>query len=207
MSEARALGLALAAVVAAALAPAGLRGEPVPAWSWAAWLAALAVGVVAFAGAGSTFGQAARRVAWLLPFVAALSLPAALFAPAGRRAAVAAALGVRAATAATAVAGTVTRLGPGGLVRAVRGLRAPERLVDVLEASLVSLEAIVAQARAMLRAREARRSVHGPWGSLLREPADTLRGFGRFAGALLLRTMERAEGVERARRARGADLW
>jgi hypothetical protein len=40
----------------------------------------------------------------------------------------------------------------------------------------------------------------------VREPAATVTGFGRFAAALLLRTMERAEAVERARRARGADL-
>ena len=54
--------------------------------------------------------------------------------------------------------------------------------------------------------REARRTTHGPWGSLLTDPAATLRGFGRFAAALLLRTLERAEAVERARLARGADL-
>jgi energy-coupling factor transporter transmembrane protein EcfT len=64
---------------------------------------------------------------------------------------------------------------------------------------------MIEQARAMLRAREARRTTHGPWGSLAVEPASTLRGFGRFAGALLLRTLERAEAVERARLARGAD--
>jgi energy-coupling factor transporter transmembrane protein EcfT len=207
VTDARWLALALVAAVASSLAPAGLRGGDVPACSWAVWAASLAVGLAAFVGAGSTFGQLARRVAWLLPFVIVLALPAALFAAPGRRAVVAAALGARALAAATAVAGTVLRLGAPGLVRAARGLRAPERLADVLEAALVSLEAIVQQARAMLRAREARRSVHGPWGSLLREPIDTLTGFGRFAGALLLRTMERAEAVERARRARGAEPW
>jgi energy-coupling factor transporter transmembrane protein EcfT len=207
VTEARWLALALTAVAAAALAPAGLRGSAVPAWSVAVWASALAVGLAAFAGTGRTVAQLARRVAWLLPFVAALSLPAALFAPTGRRAVVALALAARAIAATTAVAGTVMRLGPPGLVRGVRGLGVPDRLVDVLEASLVSLEAIVGQARAMLRAREARRSVPGPWGSLLREPVATLTGFGRFAGALLLRTIERAEAVERARRARGADLW
>jgi energy-coupling factor transporter transmembrane protein EcfT len=207
MSPARWLVLALVSVAGAALAPAGLRGSDIPPWSWVVWAVVLGVGVLAFAGAGSTAAQLGRRVTWLLPFVAALSLPAALFAPPGRRAVVALALGVRAIAASTAVAGTALRLGPSGLVSGVRGLRVPARLADVLEASLVSLEAIVEQSRAMLRAREARRSVPGPWGSLTREPLDTLVGFGRFAGALLLRTIERAEAVERARRARGADLW
>jgi energy-coupling factor transporter transmembrane protein EcfT len=78
--------------------------------------------------------------------------------------------------------------------------------VEVLEAALCSLAAMTEQARAMLRAREARRTTHGPWGSILAEPASTLRGFGRFAGALLLRSLERAEAVERARLARGGDL-
>jgi energy-coupling factor transporter transmembrane protein EcfT len=78
--------------------------------------------------------------------------------------------------------------------------------VDVLAAALASLAAMLEQARAMLRAREARRTTHGPWGSLLAEPVTTARGFGRFAAALLLRTLERAEAVERARLARGADL-
>jgi energy-coupling factor transporter transmembrane protein EcfT len=34
-------------------------------------------------------------------------------------------------------------------------------------------------------------------------PRETLRGFGRLTGALLLRSVERAESLERARRARG----
>ena len=91
-------------------------------------------------------------------------------------------------------------------MRGARALGAPARLVDVLEAALASLAAMLEQARSMLRAREARRTTHGPWGSLLTDPAATLRGFGRFAAALLLRTLERAEAVERARLARGADL-
>jgi energy-coupling factor transporter transmembrane protein EcfT len=206
VSDARWLALGLVVVVVASLAPAGLRGTEVPVWSWLVWAAALAVGLLAFAGAGSTRAQLVRRLAWLLPFVAALSLPAALFAPPGRRATVAAALVMRAFAASAVAAGTALRLGPSGLVRGVRGLGAPERLADVLEAALVSLEAMLEQTRAMLRAREARRSAYGPWGSLAREPVETLTGFGRFAGALLLRTIERAEAVERARRARGADL-
>ena len=205
MSDARRLAAGLALVVLAALAPAGLRGGAVPTWSWISWAFAFLVGALALR-AGGTLPQLARRVAWLLPFVAFLSLPAALLAPPGRRLTVALALAARALAASTAAAGTAVGLGPSGLVRGVRGLHAPSRLADVFEAALVSLEAMIAQARAMLRAREARRSSHGPWGSLLREPVATLTGFGRFSGALLLRTIERAEAVERARRARGAEL-
>jgi energy-coupling factor transporter transmembrane protein EcfT len=198
-----ATGLALAAL--AALAPAGLARPSVPAWSWVAWAVAFAGGAAAFRLAGSTLPQLVRRLAWLLPFVLVLALPAALLAPAGRRAVTAVALAARALAATAAAAGTAFCLGPVGLVRGARALNVPGRLVDVLEAALSSLAAMIEQARAMLRAREARRTTHGPWGSLLAEPASTVRGFGHFAGALLLRTLERAEAVERARLARGAD--
>jgi len=197
-------GLALTAL--AALAPAGLARPTVPAWSWAVWAVAFAGGAAAFRLAGSTLPQLVRRLGWLVPFVLVLALPAALLAPSGRRLATAGALAARALAATAAAAGTAFGLGPLGLVRGARALHVPGRLVDVLEAALSSLAAMVEQARAMLRAREARRTTHGPWGSLLGEPVSTLRGFGRFAGALLLRTLERAEAVERARLARGADL-
>ena len=200
------LGAGLALTVLAALAPAGLAGPPVPAWSWTAWALALAGGVAAFRAAGSTAPQLLRRLAWLLPFVLVLAAPAALLAPAGRRLATVAALLARSVAATTAAAGTTFLLGPLGLVRGARSLGAPERLVDVLEAALASLAAMLEQARAMLRAREARRTTHGPWGSVLADPVATVRGFGRFAAALLVRTLERAEAVERARLARGADL-
>jgi energy-coupling factor transporter transmembrane protein EcfT len=200
------LGAGLALTALAALAPAGLARPAVPAWSWAAWGLAFVGGAAAFRLGGSTLPQLVRRLAWLLPFVLVLAVPAALLAPPGRRLATALALAVRALAATTAAAGAAFRLGPLGLVRGSRGLRVPARLVDVLEAALASLAAMIEQARAMLRAREARRTTHGPWGSLLAEPASTVRGFGRFAGALLLRTLERAEAVERARLARGADL-
>jgi energy-coupling factor transporter transmembrane protein EcfT len=200
------LGTGLVITVAAALAPAGLRGQPVPPLSWLAWLIALAWGAAAFRAGGSTLPQLARRVAWLLPFVLMLALPAALIAPHGRRLAAAVALVARALASTLCAAGTAFRLGPIGLVRGVRALGAPSLFATVLEAALVSLGAIVEQARAMLRAREARRTRHGPWGLLLREPRATLRGFGRFGGALLLRALERAEAQERARRARGGEL-
>jgi hypothetical protein len=199
-----AAGLGLTVVVA--VAPAGLTGEPIPARSWVLWLLALAAGVAAFRRAGSTLPQLASRVAWLLPFVLTLALPAALVAPPGRRLAAATALLTRALAATLVAAGTAFLLGPTGLVRGTRALGAPERLASVLEATLVSLSAMVERARAMLRAREARRTSHGAWGLLLREPTATLRGFGRFGGALLLRTLERAEAQERARLARGADV-
>jgi energy-coupling factor transporter transmembrane protein EcfT len=200
------LGAGLALSVQAALAPAGLARPSVPAWSWAAWGLALAGGVVAFRVAGSTLPQLVRRLAWLLPFVLVLTMPAALLAPPGRRLPTAVALAARALGATTAAAGTAFLLGPLGLVRGALALGAPSRLVGVLEAALSSLAAMTGQARAMLRAREARRTTYGPWGSILAEPASTLRGFGRFAGALLLRSLERAEAVERARLARGGDL-
>jgi cobalt/nickel transport system permease protein len=200
------LGAGLALTVLAALAPAGLARPSVPAWSWVAWAFAFAGGVAAFRLAGSTLAQFVRRLAWLFPFILALALPAALLAPPGRRLATALALAARSLAATTAAAGVAFLLGPPGLVRGARALRVPPRLADVLEAALSSLAAMIDQARAMLRAREARRTTHGPWGSLFTEPASTVRGFGRFAGALLLRTLERAEAVERARLARGADL-
>jgi hypothetical protein len=187
-----AAGLALA--VLASVSPAGLGGRPVPAWSWAVWAAAFAAGAHGFASAGSTSAQLARRLGWLLPVVLALALPAAVAAAAGARVETALALVARSLAATTAAAGTVFRLGPLGLLRGARALGLPERLAQVMEA------------RAMLRARAARRPGGGAWERLLRAPAGTLRGFGRFGAALLLRTLERAEAQERARRARGADL-
>ena len=200
------LGAGLVLTILAALAPAGLTHPAVPAWSWGAWGLAFAVGAGAFRLAGSTPPQLLRRLLWLLPFVLVFALPAVLLAPPGRRLSTAAALAARALGATTAAAGVAFLLGPLGLVRGARALGVPGRLVDVLAAALGSLVAMLEQARAMLRAREARRTTFGPWGSLLVEPASTLRGFGRFAGGLLLRTLERAEALERARLARGADL-
>jgi energy-coupling factor transporter transmembrane protein EcfT len=202
----RELAIGLAVTVVAAVAPAGLRGDPVPPVSWLVWLVALAAGIASFRAAGSTAAQLARRVAWLLPFVLVLVLPAAFLAPAETRGATAAALVARALSASVAAAGVAYRLGPLGLVRGARALGAPERLAEVLEASLVGLATTLERARAMLRAREARRAGPGPWAALLREPVATLRGFGRFGGALLLRSLERAEAQQRARLARGADL-
>jgi energy-coupling factor transporter transmembrane protein EcfT len=200
------LAAGLATTVLAGLAPAGLGAAPVGAPSWIAWTLAFAFGASAFGLAGSTLAQLGRRLAWLVPFVVTLALPAALLAPSGRRIVTALALVARALAATTAAAGTAFLLGPLGLVRGARALRVPDRLVDVLEAALASLAAMIERTRAMLRAREARRTTYGPWSFLLREPGATLRGFGRFGGALLLRALEQAEAIERARRARGADL-
>ena len=195
-------GLALSVI--AALAPAGLGAEPVPSWSWLAWLGAFAVGALRFRRGGSTAAQLARRIVWLLPFVLTLALPAALLAAHGARSTAALALVARSLAATTAAAGTAFVLGPLGLTRGVRELGLPERLALMLEAALVALASMLARTRAMLRARAARRGRDSAWGLLLRHPRATLSGFGRFGAALLLRTLERAEAQERARLARGA---
>ena len=195
------LGLAL--VVAAALTPAGLSGRPVPPWSWAVWAAVFAAALWTFERAGLPLAEAFRRAGWLVPVVALFSVPAALLAPAGSRLAVGAALAARALSAAAMGAAVATRLGPSGLVRAARDLRLPARLVDVFEAMLASLTIVLRQVRAMLRAREARRPAFGALGDVAASPVETTRGFGRLAASLLLRSLERAEAIEQARRARG----
>jgi energy-coupling factor transporter transmembrane protein EcfT len=116
---------------------------------------------------------------------------------------VALALLVRALAAAAAGVATVAHLGPTGVVMGLRHLRVPARLVEIVHAMLVSLAAIVRQVAGMQRARAARRTGPAPWPALLAAPAGTLRGFGRLIGALFLRSIERAEMLERARRARG----
>jgi energy-coupling factor transporter transmembrane protein EcfT len=200
---AAALACGLALVVAAALVPAGLSGGPVPRWAWAVWVLVLAAAVWTFSRAGLPLAEALRRVAWLAPVVAMFIVPAALRAPSGGRLVVAAALAARALAAAAMGASVATRLGPSGLVSAARGLHLPARLVDVFEATLASLTIVLRQVRAMLRAREARRPGFGALGGLAASPADTVRGFGRLVASLLLRSLERAEALEQARRARG----
>ena len=105
-------GLALSVI--AALAPAGLGAEPVPSWSWLAWLGAFAVGALRFRRGGSTAAQLARRIVWLLPFVLTLALPAALLAAHGARSTAALALVARSLAATTAAAGTAFVLRPSG---------------------------------------------------------------------------------------------
>jgi len=68
---------------------------------------------------------------------------------------------------------------------------------------LASLTIVLRQVRAMLRAREARRPSFGALGDVVANPVETTRGFGRLVASLLLRSLERAEAVEQARRARG----
>jgi energy-coupling factor transporter transmembrane protein EcfT len=198
-----ALVAGLALVVAAALAPAGLSGRPVPPWAWGVWAAVFAAALRTFNRAGLPLPEALRRVSWLVPVVALFTVPAALLAPSGGRLAVGAALAARALSAAAMGASIATRLGPSGLVRAARDLRMPARLVDVFEAMLASLTIVLRQVRAMLRAREARRPGFGALGDVLASPIETTRGFGRLVASLLLRSLERAEAVEQARRARG----
>jgi energy-coupling factor transporter transmembrane protein EcfT len=193
----------LALVVAAALSPAGLRGTPLPVWSWAVWAVVFAVALGTFRRAGLPLPEAFRRAGWLVPVVALFSVPAALLAPTGVRLVVGTALAARALSAATMGAALATRLGPSGLVRAARDLRLPPRLVDVFEAMLASLTIVLRQVRAMLRAREARRPGFGALSDVVASPIDTTRGFGRLVASLLLRSLERAEAVEQARRARG----
>jgi energy-coupling factor transporter transmembrane protein EcfT len=193
----------LALVVAAALSPAGLRGEPVPVWSWAVWAVVFAVALGTFRRSGMPLPEAFRRVGWLVPVVALFAVPAALLAPTGARLVAGAALAARALSAATMGAALATRLGPSGLVRAARDLRLPPRLVDVFEAMLASLTIVLRQVRAMLRAREARRPGFGALSDVVASPVETTRGFGRLVASLLLRSLERAEAVEQARRARG----
>ena len=201
-------GLVLAAgvgvSVAAALAPAGLRSGFVPAESWALWAVVFAAGALLCAVTGVGAMTVARTLAWLLPPILLITLPAAFFAGAGRGTTVAAALVARALAAATAALATVTYLGPSGTISGLGALYVPPRLVAIVHAMLVSLAAIARQAAGMQRARAARRARATPWSALARAPVETLRGFGGLAGALLLRAMERAESLERARRARGA---
>jgi len=193
----------LVLVLAAALAPAGLDGRAVPAWAWATWSVVFVVALLVFRRAGLLLAESLRRVGWLVPMVAVFSVPAALLAPADARITVGAALSIRALAAAAMGAAVATWLGPSGLVHAVRRLRLPARLADVFEATLASLTIVLRQVRAMLRAREARRPGFGAWSDLLSSPRDTVRGFGRLVASLLLRSLERAEAVEQARRARG----
>jgi energy-coupling factor transporter transmembrane protein EcfT len=96
-----------------------------------------------------------------------------------------------------------TWLGPSGLVAGLRQLRAPDRIVQILAEALASVGVVLRQVRAMLRAREARRPGYGAWSTLAFTPLRTVRGFGRLVAALLLRSLERAEALDRARRARG----
>ena len=199
------LASGLVVVCAAALAPTGLQGGRPPIWVWVLWTLAFTTALWAFHRAGLVVAEALRRIAWLMPVVAAFAVPAALLAPAPSRGLVALALSVRALSAASAAAGIATWLGPSGLVNGTRQLGAPQRLVDVLESTLASLATVLRQVRAMLQAREARRTRFGAWSDMATEPAETIRGFGRLVAALLLRSFERAEALERARRARGLE--
>lgn len=200
------LGSGIAAILIAALSPAGLTGAGIPPWAWVVWTLALTGALAVFRRAGCSFGGTLRRLAWLMPVVAVFVVPAAWLAPHGSRGLVAAALLLRAWSAASLGSAIATALGPSGLTRAVRQLGVPERLADVFEATLSSLAIILRQVQNMLRAREARRPSVGAWSAVAVSPVETVRGFGRLVAALLLRSLERAEAVEQARRARGGAL-
>ncbi len=200
-----ALALGLAAIVVAALLPAGLDGGRVPPASWICWSAILAAALLVLKIAEHDLGKTLRSLGWLLPPVLLLTLPIVFFAAAESRGMIALALIVRAMAAAGAAVATVTILGPTGILAGLRSLHVPERLLEATHAMLVALTGIVRQVRGMLRARAARRPSSAPWASLARSPLETSKGFGRLIGALLLRSVERAEALERARRARGVD--
>ena len=150
---------------------------------------------------------AARALALIVPPILLLTLPAVLFAFPSGGLAVGAALVARAAAASMAGVATIAYIGPAQLVAGLRALRVPGRLVDVVHGTLTGLSSIVRRVTDMLRARTARGTGRAPWSGVLRAPVETLRGFGRLTGALLLRSLERAESLERSRRARGAARW
>ena len=194
-----------AVVCVAAVVPAGIGGAPIPRASVVVWAVALLIAFGAQRACGIGLAAAARRLALFAPFILLLALPAAFLAPAGRRLATASGLIARATAATSASIALATWLGPTGLVAGLRALRAPGRLVEILAEALASLIVILRQVRAMLRAREARRPGYGAWASIVSSPVRTVRGFGRLVAALLLRSLERAEALDRARRARGLE--
>jgi hypothetical protein len=198
------LAVGLAAVVLAASMPAGLHGHPVPVSSWIVWSAVPAAAVALLRSKRGGLMVAARQLVLILPTVLMLTLPAVAFAAASRGAVVGFALLARSVATAAAGLSTVTYLGPVALIAGLRAFRLPGRFVDVVHGLLVGLAAVVRQVTDMLRARTARGTGHGPWSDLVVAPGDTLRGFGRITAGLLLRWLEGAESLERARRARGA---
>lgn len=193
----------LAVAVGTAFVPAGLDGRGVPGPSWVSWIVVVVVSVATLRLVSGSFTRSLRRLAWLLPPVVLLTLPAVVFTAEARGGGVALALVFRALAATSVGLATVTALGPSGVVAGLTSLRVPPRLVQIVHAMLVSLHAITRQVTGMLRARAARRPGGTPWSAILVAPVDTVRGFGRLVGSLLLRSIERAEALERARRARG----
>jgi energy-coupling factor transporter transmembrane protein EcfT len=201
------LAAGLAVLLLAATAPAGIDGRPTPVSSWIIWGAVPLASAALIRSKRGGLAAAGRQLVPLLPTVAMLTLPAVLFAAASNGVAVGAALFARAFATASAGLATVAFLGPLGLIAGLRGLRLPDRLVEVFHATLVGLTAVVQQAAEMLRATSARGPGHAPWSDLSVAPGPALRGFSRIIAALLLRSLERAEALERARRARGAGSW
>lgn len=197
----------LAVLVLAATAPAGVHGHPVPTSSWIVWGVVSGAALLLLRSKRGGIVVAARQIGFLLPAAVLLTLPAVLFATAENGMVVGGALLARSLATATAGLVTVSYLGPVALIAGLRSLRLPARFVDVVHAMLVSLSAIVRHVTGMLRATTARGTGHAPWSGLASAPSETVRGFSRMASALLLRSLERAEALERARRARGAGPW
>jgi energy-coupling factor transporter transmembrane protein EcfT len=179
----------------------------VPSWSWLVWSAVPLVAIAVLRSKKGGLMVAARQLAPIAPAVLLLTLPAVLFAAAEQGPAVGGALLARALATAAAGLATVSYLGPVDLIAGLRALKIPDRCLEIVHAMLVSLAAIVRQVEGMLRSRTARGAGHAPWSGLVRAPAATLRGFGRVTASLFLRSLERAEALERARRARGAGPW
>ena len=197
------LGAGLALTTAAALAPVGLSGRAVPAWVWPVWAVTFGVALALGRASGIAPDRQVRRLLWVAPAVAVFAVPAAWLGPDGARGPLAIRLLARGIASVSLGAALASYLGPSGLARGVRDLGVPTRLADVFESTLVSLATILVRLHAMLRAREARRPAHGAWSAVARSPVETVRGVGRLVASLLLRSLERAEALERARRARG----
>jgi energy-coupling factor transporter transmembrane protein EcfT len=197
------LSCGLATVAGTAFVPAGLDGQGIPTLSWFSWIAVMAASIATLRFVSGSFTTGPRSLAWLLPTVVLLTLPAVVFAAEAWGGDVALALVFRSLAATSAGLATVTALGPSGVVAGLTALHVPQRLVQIVHAMLVSLCAITLQVSGMLRARAARRPSGAPWSALLVAPIQTVRGYGRLVGSLLLRSIERAESLERARRARG----
>ena len=202
--EGSTLALRPRAGAGAALAPAGLHGRPVPVWSWAILdrrLHDFDVGTSARRAIAVV--DALRRVSWLLPAILMLTVPAALIAPAGSR------LPVRPGARRPGLCVGLDGRGGGHLARPERtGACGPRVARARAPGRRVRSHAGEPDHRAPPGAGHAAGPRSSPAGvrRLERSHDEADRngsGFGRLVASLLLRSLERAEAVEQARRARG----